>query len=124
TVGSATAPGDSVAVLLSGTGANQVAWQATDGAGHIALQSSSGTGDGRVRWQRQAAGRAIGVYVDTITVAATGVGTARVIDTLDVVAPELTNLVITPRSRHVVVPINSTPPSDQAGISFLGPDAG
>lgn len=124
TVGAATAPSDSVAVLLSGTGASQVSWQATDGAGHVVLQTSSGTGDGRVRWQRQAAGRAIGVYVDTIIVAATGVGTARVIDTLEVAAPQLTNLVITPRSRHVVVPLNSTPPSDQAGISFIGPDAG
>lgn len=118
------APTDSAAVMLNGTDAWLVPWSAVSGAGHVELQQANGIGNGRVRWQRSAAGLGPGTWVDTITVTAVGVtGSARVIDTLVVAAPGVSNLAVSPRSRRVAVHQNGPAPVDQAAVLFTGPGA-
>jgi hypothetical protein len=66
------------------------AWTATKRRAWTTLTTSSGTGSGRVRWSRDASGLAVGTYVDTITVTASGAtgSPAILVDTLRVTAPQ------------------------------------
>jgi len=78
---------DSVVVEFSGVGADGGQWFATHGTGSwLTLIEASGTGDGVVRWSRDASDLAVGVYVDTIVVSAPGAqgDPATVIDSLHV----------------------------------------
>jgi len=78
---------DSVAVVLSGTGASSTHWAATHGGGSwLTLTSATGTGSGMLRWSRDAAALTSGTYVDTITVAlqVAGGATARIVDSVTV----------------------------------------
>ena len=80
---------DSVALAISGTGAASFAWTVSKAKAWTTLGTTAGTGNGVVRWGRNAAGLAPGVYVDTITISGTGLATpARLIDTL-LVRPSL-----------------------------------
>jgi len=80
-----------VSVLLSGIGSGSTAWNATHGAGSwITVTIDFGTGGGAAVWLRDASQLVEGIYIDTITVTATGSGVSpmTVVDTL-VVAPAI-----------------------------------
>ena len=64
--------GDSVAVLLSGSGATTTAWTAAHRASWLALAATSGTGSGMLHWSANAQGLSAGTYVDTVSVSASG----------------------------------------------------
>ncbi|MGH7592353.1 MAG: BACON domain-containing protein, partial [Gemmatimonadales bacterium] len=78
------APGDNIAITLSGDGAANATWSITKRAAWAAFTPSVGTGSGSASWARNALGLAAGTYVDTITVTATGAlnSPAAVFDTL------------------------------------------
>jgi hypothetical protein len=98
------APVDSATVVITGDGAETTAWQAIHSASWSTLTTATGTGSGVLRWSRSAVGLAVGVHVDTITVAMTGVVGApiRVFDTLTVTAaPVPLAVVVTPTVRRV-----------------------
>jgi hypothetical protein len=76
---------DSVTVTAAGTGAAPRAWTASHGgASWLTLLTTSGTGSGVLRWERDAGPLFAGTYVDTITVTETGaaVASVRLVDTL------------------------------------------
>ena len=77
------APNDSASVTLSGAGSASTAWTATRSANWATLTTSSGTGNGMLRWSRSAGALAVGTYVDTIWVTA-GSATALLLDTVSV----------------------------------------
>ncbi len=87
-LGALTGHSDSADVTLAGTLGANTAWTAATLRPWVVLTTSSGFGSGRVRW-KHATGLTFGVYVDTITVTATGaIGSPqRIIDTLVVRAP-------------------------------------
>jgi hypothetical protein len=89
TAGSVTPLLDSVAVTISGSGAADAPWSATSRRSSTTLLSSSGTGSGVLRWQRDPSGLGEGLHVDTITVTSAGAmgSPARLVDTLRVVGP-------------------------------------
>ena len=90
-------------VNFSGNGATTAQWTASKRKAWISLVSHSGTGNGTVAWTRNTAGLTPGVYVDTITVAATGASgsPAHVIDTLVInAAPVPLALSVSPTSRR------------------------
>jgi hypothetical protein len=81
---------DTVAVTLTGIGAGGTAWQATHGGGSwITLTRAMGIGSGVIVWLRDASQLQAGVFIDTITVAASGAGVSAltVVDTLIVAQP-------------------------------------
>ncbi len=113
---------DSATVAMSGTNAWAVGWSASAGHSWTMLATASGTGNGHVRWNRNAAGLSPGTYVDTITVTAQAGGSpARVIDTLVVApAPTVVTLALSPTSRRVSIVEGGSAPSGQAAISLTG----
>ena len=120
------APADSASVAMSGTNAWQVAWTANARQPWTSFTTGSGSGNGKVRWSRNAAGLAAGTYVDTITVTAVGANgsPARVIDTLIVTAaPTALTLAVAPPSRRVTVQQGNTAPGDQASVTLSGANA-
>ncbi len=120
-----TAAGDNAAVTLSGDNASSTSWTATKKKSWTTLTTSSGTGSGTVAWSRNAAGLAVGTYVDTITIAASGAtgSPATVIDTLQVTAATPPVLAVTPSSRSVSVQQGSSAPGDNATVSLTGNNA-
>jgi subtilisin len=121
-----TAPSDNAAVTLSGTNASTTAWTAAKKASWATLTTASGTGTGTVAWSRNPTGLAVGTYVDTITVSATGAtGSPTVVyDTLHVTAPAIpVTLAVTPAARVVSVQQGSTAPSDNGTITLTGTNA-
>jgi hypothetical protein len=80
---------DSVRILLTGEGAAQASWTVTHGqAPWVTLGTTTGTGDGVVRWTRDPGQVIAGVWVDTITVGVAGSPlTAQLIDSLVVTGP-------------------------------------
>ena len=85
-----TGAADSVRVRFTGPGASSLVWSVSKKlAGTTILSPITGTGDGSVRWTHSSIGRAAGVYVDTITVAAPGAegSPLQIIDTLHVYDP-------------------------------------
>ncbi len=83
-----TAPGDNSTVTLTGTNASTTAWSATTKRPWLILANANGTGSGMVSWYRDPTGLAVGTYVDTITVTASGVTGSPVLvfDTLKITA--------------------------------------
>src|SRR5690606_8972919 len=96
--------GGSAAVSLTGDGAAAKAWTATKRKSWTTLTTGSGTGSGNVAWSRNTAGLTPGVYVDTITVTASGAtgSPSRVIDSLVITAiPVPLAIDVSPGSRNV-----------------------
>lgn len=130
-VGSTAPIADSASVMLTGTGASAVTWSATNRAPWSTLTSSSGTGSGTLRWHRDPSGLAAGVYVDTITVAATGASgsPARLLDTLRVGAPAapppapLVLAVSAASRRDSTMALSTALLPDSVAISFTGDGA-
>jgi hypothetical protein len=76
--------GDSATVTLTGDGSTTKVWSATKKKAWTTLIVASGTGSGKVKWNRSTSGLAAGTYVDTITVSASGLTPRLVIDTLTI----------------------------------------
>ena len=80
-----------VSVLITGVGSGSTLWNATHGAGSwMTVAIDFGTGSGLVVWSRDASQLVEGIYIDTITVTASGSGVSptTLVDTL-VVAPAI-----------------------------------
>src|SRR5690606_39989966 len=69
--GSAAAGGNAT-VTLTGDGASNASWTAAKKKSWTTLTTASGTGNGTVSWTRNTSGLTPGVYVDTISVTASG----------------------------------------------------
>ena len=113
--------------LLTGTDASGAAWIAGETSSWTTLTTSSGTGSGSLLWNRNAAGLAVGTYVDTITVTAPGAASgspARIIDTLRITAvPVSIALAVTPSHHDVAVQQGSTAPGESATVTLTGTNA-
>ncbi len=123
--GSAAGSGDA-AVSLSGDGSASKAWTASSRKSWTTLATSSGTGSGTVRWNRSTTGLTPGVYVDTITVTASGAAgsPSRVIDTLVITAPpEPRVMTVLPTSRRVTITAGTAAPDDSAEVRLTGDGA-
>jgi uncharacterized repeat protein (TIGR01451 family) len=91
TAGSVGLWGDSARVILGGTDADTVSWNAASVAPWLSLSDSSGTGSGVVRWRADLGALRVGTYRDTVRVAAPAVGvTESIAVTLVVMAPTVT----------------------------------
>ncbi|MEP6591343.1 MAG: hypothetical protein ABJC19_09185, partial [Gemmatimonadota bacterium] len=117
-----TAPGDQVTVTLGGDNSSTTTWSATKRKSWTTLTTANGTGSGTVAWSRNATGLAVGTYVDTISVTATGIATPSVvIDTLRISAtPVPLTLAVAPAARSVTVQQSGTAPTDQATVTLSG----
>jgi hypothetical protein len=84
----AAAPGASATVTVAGDNAAGTPWTATSRKAWTTLTVASGTGSGLLAWSHSSTGLAAGIYVDTITVTATGAtgSPAIVLDTLVITA--------------------------------------
>ena len=114
---------ESSSVTLTGSGAAAAVWTATHGsaATWVTLTTAGGTGSGLLRYSRNPSGLAVGVYIDTITVTASGAAGSpqRVMDTLNVLAP--LTLAVTPPSRRDSAASGSTGTrSDSADVLLAG----
>ncbi len=80
----APAPDGAATITLSGRLSGSKAWTAAKRKAWTTLVTRSGRGSGTATWRRSTPGLAVGTYVDTITITATGaVGSpARVVDSL------------------------------------------
>ncbi len=117
------APSDNAMVTLTGTNASSAAWTATKLKSWTTLTTASGTGTGTVGWSRNAAGLAVGTYVDTITVTAAGAtgSPTRIIDTLRVTAaPVPLVLAVSPISRKITTQQNTAAAGDNATVTLSG----
>ncbi len=119
---------DSASVILSGAGASITTWTASHGtADWITVTTSGGTGSGAVTWLRDVAVLNPGVYIDTITVTATGANgsPARVIDTITVRDPivPLTVAVEPVGRRTMAVSGDGVSPLDSARVVLAGAGA-
>ncbi|MEO5800117.1 MAG: S8 family peptidase [Gemmatimonadales bacterium] len=117
------APSDQANVTLSGTNSSNTVWSATKRKSWTTLTTASGTGSGSVAWTRNASGLAVGTYVDTLTVSATGAtGSPQILyDTLRVTsAPVPLTLAVSPSSRSATVQQGGNAPADQATVTLLG----
>jgi hypothetical protein len=121
--GSSTAIVDSADVQLGGTAAGSTAWTATHRAAATwnSLTVSGATGSAVLRWSRNPTGLAVGSYIDTITVTATGaVGSpARLVDTLIIAAP--LTLALSPGVRRDTIVVGATGTrADSAAVTLSG----
>ncbi|MDZ4389010.1 MAG: hypothetical protein U0974_04705, partial [Gemmatimonadales bacterium] len=117
--------GDSATVTLSGDNSGSTAWSATKRKSWTTLTVASGTGSGKVKWNRSTSGLAVGTYVDTITVAAAGVSARTVIDTLVVTsAPVPLAMSVSPSSRNATVQAGTAAPNDSATVTLSGDNSG
>jgi uncharacterized repeat protein (TIGR01451 family) len=88
TAGSVGFWGDSARVIVGGTDADTVSWNAASLAPWLTLSDSTGTGSGVVRWRADLAALRAGTYRDTVRVAAVAMGaTDSITVTLVVMAP-------------------------------------
>ncbi len=120
------APSDQASVTLSGSNSATTAWTATKRKLWTTLTVGSGTGSGNVAWSRNASGLAVGTYVDTISVTATGVAVPSLLfDTLRVTAvPVVLTLSVAPSARSASVVQGGAAPSDQASVTLSGDNNG
>ena len=117
---------DSGSVSLSGTGAATASWSATRKSAWLTLTTASGTGSGKVRWSRNSAGLAAGIYVDTISVSAAGAAgsPARIIDSLRIyLNPLPLTASVSPASRYRSAKAGSLVPPDSASVTLSGAGA-
>ena len=113
-------------MTLTGTNASTTVWLATKRTAWLTLTTANGTGSGTVAWARNSAGLSVGIYVDTITVTASGAtgSPTMIFDTLKItaVAAPLT-LAVNPAARSVSVPQGTAAPSDFADVILTGTNA-
>ncbi|HET9065643.1 MAG TPA: S8 family peptidase [Gemmatimonadales bacterium] len=120
------APGSSGTVTLSGDNAASTAWSAAKKKSWTTLTSASGTGSGTVAWTRNTSGLTPGVYVDTITVTASGAAGSpgRIIDTLTITAiPVPLALAVTPDSRSASAQQGTAAPGSSGTVTLTGDNA-
>ncbi|HKG94519.1 MAG TPA: hypothetical protein VKA84_21575 [Gemmatimonadaceae bacterium] len=122
--GARAADSASLRVELAVSAGGAPTWSATKVRAWTTLEAAAGTGSGRLRWTRDPAALAVGTYVDTITVTASGPGgavaQARVVDTLRVLPP-LALAVDGPATRHVAALMGfAVGLRDSAALSFSG----
>ncbi len=120
------APSDNATVTLTGTNAGTTSWTATKRQAWLTFTNASGTGSGSVAWNRNANGLAVGTYVDTITVASTGItgSPATIYDTLKITAaPIPVVMAVSPAARSVSVQQGNAAPSDNATVTLTGTNA-
>jgi hypothetical protein len=116
--------GDSAMVTLSGDGSTTTAWTATKKKSWTTLSVAGGTGSGTVKWNRNTSGLTAGTYVDTLTVAATGLSPRTIIDTLVITsAPPPLLLAVSPGSVGVTVPQGATATGASAAVTLSGTGA-
>ncbi|HEY8061517.1 MAG TPA: S8 family serine peptidase [Gemmatimonadales bacterium] len=118
------APSDNATVTLTGTNAGTTAWTAINHKAWNTLTVTGGTGSGSIGWNRNAAGLAVGTYVDTIRVTAPGAASgspATLYDTLQVTAAVVpVALAVNPAARSVLVQQGTSAPGDNATVTFTG----
>ncbi|MGH7469524.1 MAG: WD40/YVTN/BNR-like repeat-containing protein, partial [Longimicrobiales bacterium] len=114
---------DSAVVVLTGVGAGGAMWSATHARPNwVTIESSGGTGGGRVTWTRNITGLAPGIYVDSIMVSTTGAidSPTLLVDTL-VVEASIAVLSLSPAARRDTASAGTTAlRADSAGISLPG----
>jgi hypothetical protein len=114
---------DSAAVILSGVNAGSSNWTATHSSAATwnTLNTSAGTGPGRVRWTRDATGLSAGFKVDTITITVAGAADSpfRIFDTLNIISATPTVSAV-PR-RGATLPAGLVAgPTDSALVTITG----
>lgn len=120
----AAAPSDNATVTLSGTNASTTAWTATKKQSWNTLTGASGTGSGTIAWSRNATGLAVGTYVDTITVTATGSTPAVLFDTLKITPATVpVTIALTPTVRSVTAQQGAAVAGDNASVALSGTNA-
>src|SRR5690606_3988360 len=120
------AAGTNATVTLTGDGAASKTWSAAKRKSWTTLTTASGTGNGTVAWTRNTAGLTPGVYVDTITVTASGANGSptRVIDSLVITAaPVPLAMSLSPASRYVSVQQGSAAAGTNAAVTLTGDGA-
>src|SRR5690606_31789598 len=120
------AAGTNATVTLTGDGAASKTWSAAKRKSWTTLTTASGTGNGTVAWTRNTAGLTPGVYVDTITVTASGANGSptRVIDSLVITAaPVPLAMSLSPASRYVSVQQGSAAAGTNATVTLTGDGA-
>lgn len=118
---------DSATVALTGDGAASAAWSAAKAQSWTVFTTSSGAGNGKVRWTRNTQNLGVGTWVDTITVSAVGASGSpvRLFDTVRVAAaPSPLTLAVTPRGRSTTITAGGSVGADSATITFTGDGAG
>lgn len=127
--GASTGHPDSATVALSGDNSASTGWNASARHGWTQLTSAGGTGSGKLRWSRNPAGLAVGVYVDTITVSA-GALSASILDSLVISEPppppplSPLSAVVSPGNRFKSVKVGTTVQQpDSAGVTLSGTGA-
>jgi len=121
-LGSTTVRDDSAAVTLSGLGAATAAWTAfhTDGS-WIQMITTSGAGNGTVRWRRNPVNLAGGTWVDTIVINVIGASNspAIVVDSFVILVP---TFAVTPSTREASALAGTTGSvPDSADVVLTGP---
>jgi hypothetical protein len=119
----AVAPDDNVAITLTGDAAATTAWSASGAGAWTTFVAGSGSGSGTLSWHRSTAGLAIGTYVDTLTIAASGAAgsPSSVIDTLRILPiPVPLTLALSPPSHSVSAVQGSPAASATATVTLAG----
>ena len=125
-IGAIVAHADSATVSLGGDNGSTTGWTASARRPWTMLSNETGTGNGTLRWSRNPAGLAAGVYVDTIRVGAAGLS-MEILDSLRVLAPPpgVLWVGVSPESRYRSVKVGTTvQQADSAAVSFSGAGAG
>jgi hypothetical protein len=122
----ATAPEGASTVSLTGNWAQSKKWTATKTKPWTTLIVASGKGSGTVKWRRNIAGLAAGLYIDTITVTALWAAgsPARIIDSLQIGGTSTPlAIAVTPASIAVQTTAGTAAPSGAAQIVLSGTGA-
>ncbi len=121
------AQGDSATVSLTGDGAANASWSVTRRHAWTMLTTATGTGAGMVRWTRDISGLVVGIYVDTLTVNATGASGSPLLvyDTLTITAAQVPlTLDLSPIGQAVTVTAGATSaPAGEAAVTIAGAGA-
>ncbi|HEX3928878.1 MAG TPA: hypothetical protein VHW65_12855 [Gemmatimonadales bacterium] len=122
------AAGSSTAIAFTGDNASTTTWTVSKKQNWTVLATTNGTGSGTASWTRNTASLAVGTYVDTITVTATGAvngSPAMVFDTVHVTANAVpVMLALSPAARSVSLVQGSAAGGDNAAIALTGTGAG
>jgi minor extracellular protease Epr len=120
------APNTSVAVTLSGNDAGTTNWSATHKASWTSITTGSGTGSGTLAWSRSTSTLAVGTYVDTFTVSASGAVNSPVLvfDTLHVTAvPVPVTISVNPIARNATIQVGNSAPNTSVAVTLSGDNA-
>jgi M6 family metalloprotease-like protein len=112
---------DSVEVTLSGTNGATTVWSAAKRGAWTTILAGGGTGSGFLKWTRSNVGLALGTYVDTLTVTATGAFASplTVIDTFRVV-PSASIALSSASRRDSIAAGSATAKADSITITLSG----